>query len=103
MPCECCAVGCNYRLYFIKNHKLVKSCDVRSLYRIPKDTERRHLWLAAINRKTINPDCSRICSAHFISGNVNVLASSSKSLMNTMQIQEINLRLCNINYNVDYF
>ena len=84
MPSEWCTVGCNYRHCFIKNQKLVKSCDVRLLYRIPKDTERRHLWLLANNSKTINPDFSRICEAYFISGNANVLASSSKSLMNTL-------------------
>uniref|UniRef100_A0A8C6WIF5 THAP-type domain-containing protein n=1 Tax=Neogobius melanostomus TaxID=47308 RepID=A0A8C6WIF5_9GOBI len=65
MPETCCAVGCN---------------NVRdpvagiSLYRIPKEKERREKWLAAIDRKS--PDggkwepsaYQRLCSQHFASG-----------------------------------
>eukprot|EP00794_Sanderia_malayensis_P005057 gene5057-5716_t len=42
-----------------------------SFCRLPKDAERRRLWLAAICRKNYNPSLEsdvRVCGAHFISG-----------------------------------
>ena len=69
MPIECCAYGCNYRTYK-GNAKgsIKKSVEQRILHRIPKNKDRRREWLAAINRKNINPDTSRLCGKHFITG-----------------------------------
>ena len=42
-----------------------------SFCRLPKDPERRRLWLAAIHRKKYNPPLEsdvRVCGLHFING-----------------------------------
>uniref|UniRef100_A0A667Z468 THAP domain-containing protein 1 n=1 Tax=Myripristis murdjan TaxID=586833 RepID=A0A667Z468_9TELE len=42
-----------------------------SFYRFPRDPERKQRWIAAVNREGWVPnDGSRLCSTHFISGNV---------------------------------
>ncbi len=39
------------------------------LYRFPRDTDRKRRWVAAVNRKDWQPgESSRVCSAHFVSG-----------------------------------
>jgi hypothetical protein len=57
---------------------MVKSCcavgrstkgNTLSFCRFPADTERRRLWISAINRKGWEPnEYSYVCSAHFVSG-----------------------------------
>uniref|UniRef100_A0A671TT34 THAP-type domain-containing protein n=1 Tax=Sparus aurata TaxID=8175 RepID=A0A671TT34_SPAAU len=60
MPSICCAVGCN-------NSKSNK--DGHIFYNIPKNTERRQKWIAAIRRIHWTPaEHSRLCNHHFISG-----------------------------------
>ena len=60
MPTSCCAYGCQNR------HS--KGCKL-SFYRFPSNSEQRKKWIAAVNRKDWQPThCSRICSAHFVSG-----------------------------------
>ncbi|XP_055072743.2 uncharacterized protein [Misgurnus anguillicaudatus] len=60
---SCCAIGCKNR--FAKNSKI-------SFYRLPKNTERRNKWIAAIRRKNWNPVAETwICSSHFVSGSKN--------------------------------
>ena len=57
---SCCAVGCTNRS--TKGNTL-------SFYHFPADTERRRLWISAINRKGWEPnEYSYVCSAHFVSG-----------------------------------
>ncbi len=57
---SCCAVGCTNR--FSKDSTL-------KFYRFPQDAERKPRWVAAINRKDWQPgESSRVCSAHFMSG-----------------------------------
>jgi len=57
---RCCAVECTNRS--TKGNTL-------SFYRFPADTERRRLWISAINRKGWEPnEYSYVCSAHFVSG-----------------------------------
>ena len=58
-----CAVGCTNRL--IKGSTL-------SFYRFPTDSERRRLWITAINRRVWEPnEYNYVCSAHFVSGKKN--------------------------------
>jgi hypothetical protein len=55
---SCCAVGCTNRS--------TKGNTV-PFYRFPADTERRRLWISAINRKGWEPnEYSYVCSAHFV-------------------------------------
>ncbi len=59
---SCIITGCANRQ--AKGSKL-------SFSRLPKDPERRRLWLAAINRKDYNPPLEsdvRVCGIHFING-----------------------------------
>ena len=63
MVLTCCAVDCHNRAE--------KNGSVR-FHRIPKDVERRRLWLGAIGRKDFQgTECTRLCGAHFITGNNN--------------------------------
>ena len=56
----CCAVGC---------HKRATHGNASGYYRIPKDEERRLLWLAAIARKDFQvTESIRLCGDHFITG-----------------------------------
>ena len=60
MPSSCCAVGCTNRW--------CKVCSVK-LYRIPLPSDRRSMWVTAIQRKQWTPnDYSRLCSDHFCTG-----------------------------------
>lgn len=81
MPTECCALGCKYTLYERKKNELIRAEERRSMFRIPRDEEKRRLWLAAINRDKINPKTSRICSKHFVSGN-SQFSSHEKKMRN---------------------
>ena len=57
---SCCAVGCTKRYY--------KGCGVH-FYRFPKDSRRRNLWIASVNRKDWEPtEHTWICSSHFVGG-----------------------------------
>jgi hypothetical protein len=57
---SCCAVGCTRRFS--------KDCGLH-FYRFPKDSERRNIWISAVNRKNWEPtEHSWICSSHFVGG-----------------------------------
>ena len=60
MPSSCCAIGCTNRWS--------KVCSVK-FYRIPLASDRRSMWVTAIQRKQWTPnDYTRICSDHFCTG-----------------------------------
>uniref|UniRef100_A0A673JN47 THAP-type domain-containing protein n=1 Tax=Sinocyclocheilus rhinocerous TaxID=307959 RepID=A0A673JN47_9TELE len=60
MPSICCAVCCD-------NSK--SQSNGLTFYNIPKNTERRQKWIAAIKRDHWTPtEHSRLCSEHFILG-----------------------------------
>ena len=60
MPSSCCAIGCT------KGYS--KEKGVR-LYRFPRDPTQKILWSRAIRREGLEPnEHSRICGAHFTSG-----------------------------------
>ena len=54
-----CAVGCKSRQGKSGVH----------FYRFPTDVKKSETWIAAIKRRNWAPtECSRVCSAHFVSG-----------------------------------
>lgn len=56
----CCAPGCS-------NSRKTRG-DLK-FYRIPKDINRRRVWLKRIRRKNVSPSVNtRLCSEHFIGG-----------------------------------
>ena len=56
----CCAPGCS-------NSRKTR-VDLQ-FYRIPKDINRRKVWLRSIRRKNFSPtDNTRLCSVHFLGG-----------------------------------
>ena len=56
----CCAPGCS-------NSR--KTSGDLNFYRIPKDINRRQVWLKRIRRKNFSPTVNtRLCSEHFIGG-----------------------------------
>ena len=56
----CCAPGCS-------NSR--KTRGDLNFYRIPKDVNRRRVWLKRIRRKNFSPTVNtRLCSEHFIGG-----------------------------------
>ena len=56
----CCAPGCS-------NSRKTRG-DLQ-FYRIPKDINRRRVWLKRIRRKNFSPtDNTRLCSVHFFGG-----------------------------------
>lgn len=58
---SCCAIACKNR--YNKNSGL-------SFFRLPKATEKRSKWIAAIRRNGWNPGRETwICGCHFLSGN----------------------------------
>ncbi|KAL1268557.1 hypothetical protein QQF64_033920 [Cirrhinus molitorella] len=60
MPSICCAVGCD-------NSK--SQSKGLTFYNIPKNSERRQKWIAAIKKDHWTPtEHSRLCSEHFILG-----------------------------------
>jgi len=60
MPNTCCAIGCTNRAS--KNSS-------KRFFRVPADPERKIKWILAINRKHWVPnEYSRLCSDHFITG-----------------------------------
>ena len=65
MPQPCCAFGCTNR----------KTKDSqKQFFRIPADPDQRQRWIAAINRDNWSPtEYSRLCSDHFIEGNLSVV------------------------------
>ena len=57
---SCCAVGCT--------NCYSKGCGLQ-LYHFPEDAGRRARWVAAVDRKNLEPNqYTWICSAHFIGG-----------------------------------
>lgn len=80
-----------------------------SFYRFPRDPERKQRWIAAVNREGWVPnDGSRLCSTHFISGNVvqhqtkehpsvcvdPELINDAALLLRVMCHKEFNISLC---------
>lgn len=56
----CCAPGCYNRR---------KTRGDLQFYRIPKDINRRRIWLERIRRKNFSPtENTRLCSVHFLGG-----------------------------------
>ena len=56
----CCAPGCS---------NTRKTRGDLQFYRIPKDINRRKVWLKRIRRKNFSPtDNTRLCSVHFFGG-----------------------------------
>lgn len=56
----CCAPGCS-------NSRKTRG-DLQ-FYRIPKEINRRRIWLTRIRRKNFSPtENTRLCSAHFLEG-----------------------------------
>ena len=59
MVISCCSIGCTNR----QGKGRVK------FFRFPANQSRKNQWIAAIKRKNWTPsEYSRICSAHFING-----------------------------------
>ena len=59
MVFSCCAYGCTNRQGM---------ADIK-FFHFPRDEERRSKWIAAIKRQNWTPsEYSRLCSAHFITG-----------------------------------
>ena len=60
MPNTCCAVGCTNRASKSSNKRF---------FRVPADPKRKTKWVVAINRRNWLPNqYSRLCSDHFVSG-----------------------------------
>ena len=62
MPHACAVVDCKNR--YSKGGK-------KKFYRFPAEKDRRHIWVAALNRKNWSPsEYSRVCSDHFVTGKI---------------------------------